>query len=96
MACAELGGVDWEWQAADDAMGRAPLGDLIGRNPTDRGKRGVESSQRLGGHRWVVERTFAWLSRFRRLAVRYERRVDLHLGGTWLGCSLICFRFLPA
>jgi transposase len=27
----------------------------------------------------VVERTFAWLDRFRRLTVRYERRADLHL-----------------
>ena len=24
--CAELGGVDWEWQAADAAMGKARLG----------------------------------------------------------------------
>lgn len=25
-ACAELGGVDWEWQAADGAIGKARLG----------------------------------------------------------------------
>ena len=24
--CEELGGVDWEWQAADGAMGKARLG----------------------------------------------------------------------
>jgi len=59
-------------------------------------RRGIESSDRLGRHRSVVERTFAWLNRFRRLAVRYERRTDLHLAFTLLGCSLICFRFLPA
>ena len=28
---------------------------------------GVESSEKLGRHRWVVERTLAWLSRYRRL-----------------------------
>jgi putative transposase len=40
-ACDELGGVDWQWQAADAAMGKARMGgDLIGRNPTDRGKKG--------------------------------------------------------
>ena len=39
--CDELGGVDWQWQAADAAMGKARMGgDLVGRNPTDRGKRG--------------------------------------------------------
>src|SRR5512147_1807722 len=39
-------------------------------------RRGVESGERLGRHRWVVERTLAWFVRFRRLAVRYERRAD--------------------
>src|SRR5574339_733363 len=36
-------------------------------------RRGIESSQRLGRHRWVVERTVAWLLSFRRLALRYDR-----------------------
>ena len=36
--CEELGGVDWQWQAADGAMDKARLGGQIGRNPTDRGK----------------------------------------------------------
>ena len=53
-------------------------------------RRGVESGQRLGRHRWVVERTLAWLARFRRLAVRYERRADIHLAFTTLGCALVC------
>ena len=37
------------------------------------------SSERLGRHRWVVERTLAWLARFRRLTIRYERRADILL-----------------
>src|SRR5215218_7945940 len=37
-------------------------------------RKGKESSKRLGRYRWVVERTLAWLARYRRLAVRYERR----------------------
>ena len=55
-------------------------------------RRGIESSQKLGRHRWVVERTFAWLNQFRRLAVRYERRADLHLALTTLACAIICLR----
>jgi putative transposase len=40
-ACDGLDGVDWEWQAADTMMGKARMGgDLVGRNPTDRGKKG--------------------------------------------------------
>jgi putative transposase len=38
-------GIDWEWLALDGAMGKAPLGgEKTGRNPTDRGKRGVKRS----------------------------------------------------
>jgi IS5 family transposase len=54
-------------------------------------RRGIESSERLGRHRWGVERTLAWLNRFRRLTIRYERRVDLHLAFTTLACALICW-----
>jgi transposase len=57
-------------------------------------RKGRDSSARLGQHRWVVERTLAWLGRFRRLTVRYERRADIHLAFLTLGCAMICFRKL--
>ncbi len=31
---------------------------------------------------------------YRRLAVRYERRADIHEAFLHLGCSLICFNYL--
>jgi transposase len=34
--------------------------------------------------RWVVERTFAWLGRFRRLARDYERLSETLAGWHWL------------
>ena len=40
----------------------------------------------------MVERSFAWLARFRRLSIRYERRADLHLAFTTLACAVICMR----
>ncbi|MGI4943017.1 MAG: IS5 family transposase [Janthinobacterium lividum] len=55
-------------------------------------RRGVDSSAHLERHRWVVERSFAWLARFRRLSIRYERRADLHLAFTTLACAVICMR----
>ena len=58
-------------------------------------RKGIDSSQRLGRPRWVVERTLAWLNQFRRLTVRYARRADIHAAFLSLGCSLICFRSLP-
>ena len=47
-----------------------------------------------GRTRWVVERTLAWLHRFRRLAVRYERRACVHEAFLTLGCALVCWYFL--
>jgi transposase len=40
--------------------------------------RGIDSKERLGRHRWVVERSFAWLhGGYRRLATRYERLAEI-------------------
>jgi hypothetical protein len=57
-------------------------------------RRGIESSQRLGRHRYVVERSLAWLVGYRRLQVRDERRVDILLGFVHLACALICLTSL--
>ena len=57
-------------------------------------RRQTEHGSGLGRHRWVVERTFAWLHNFKRLLVRYERRADIHHALLALGCCLVCFRRL--
>ena len=57
-------------------------------------KRRTPHGSGLGGTRWVVERTFAWLHRFRRLAVRYERRPCMHEAFLSLACSLVCWYYL--
>jgi transposase len=57
-------------------------------------RRGIDSSERLGRHRWVVERTLAWVSRFRRLTIRYERRLDIFEAFHHLAAALICWRFV--
>ena len=55
---------------------------------------GVESSRRLGRHRWVVERTGAWFNRFRRRRIRDERRTDIHAAFVSLASALILFNYL--
>jgi len=55
---------------------------------------GIESSEKLGRHRWVVERTHSWLNRYRRLKIRYERSAEIHLAFLQLGCALICWNFI--
>ena len=72
-----------------------PAGELRRRGITPRiARRGVESSTRLGRHRYVVERSLAWLLGCRRLQVRYERRADILLGFVYLACALICLKSL--
>jgi transposase len=56
--------------------------------------RRTEHGSGLGRWRWVVERTFAWLSQFRRLRVRYDKRADIHEAFLSLGCALICWQSL--
>lgn len=42
--------------------------------------------------RWVVERSHAWLNRFRRLLVRWEKKVENYVGMLHLACAWITFR----
>jgi IS5 family transposase len=55
-------------------------------------RKGIESSKRLGRHRYVIERCLEWITRFRRLARRYERKSSHFLGFLRLACALICYR----
>src|SRR5215218_7169056 len=50
---------------------RKSLGRRSIKSPISR--KGKDSSEKLGRHRWVVQRTFSWLNRHRRLTISYER-----------------------
>jgi transposase len=43
-------------------------------------------------HRWIIERTNAWLQNFRRLVVRYERSQVVFNALVHLACALICMK----
>lgn len=168
-------GLEWEWQAIDGAVTKAPLGGSgTGANPTDRGKKGTKGSILTDGkgiplsvtvdganrhdkklvkemleaiiferpskddviqnicmdegydfpdikqlvkeygytahiksrgeenirieipgfraRRWVVERTYSWLNRFRRLLIRWEKKIENYLAMLHLACAWITFR----
>jgi transposase len=57
-------------------------------------RRGVESSTRLGRHRWKVERALSWLSCFRRLEVRWDRDAGRWFAFVLVACALVCFNRL--
>ena len=44
--------------------------------------------------RWVVERTFAWLSKCRAILVRYDKKPGHYLGLLQFACALLWYRRL--
>jgi transposase len=52
------------------------------------------ASSRVAGykHRWIIERTFAWLGCFRRLVVRYDRSILVYSGFFHLACAMLTLR----
>ncbi len=54
----------------------------------------AESKDKLGKHRWVIERTMAWFTGYRRLTLRYERKAEHFLAFLILGASLTCHKKL--
>jgi putative transposase len=42
--------------------------------------------------RWVVERTHSWMNRFRRLLVRWDKKVSNYLAFLHLACAYITYR----
>ncbi len=75
---------DTGWEAALDA-GYDPHIAMIRDERPPRPKRHK-------ARRWVVERTLAWLSKYRGLLIRYEKKAENYLGLLKLACGLIWTR----
>ena len=65
--------------------------------PRRRSRRGRSLSKRgrpprVYRHRWVVERLFAWLFAFRRVATRWARHDENYRGFVLLACMMILLR----
>lgn len=57
-------------------------------------RKGIETGERLGRRRRVIERTMSWLSGYRRLSPRYERDPRNHLALLGLAAALCCYQRL--
>jgi len=57
-------------------------------------ERNTEHGSGLGVYRWVAERFFSWLHRYRKLRLRTDWSSANHHGLLKLACSLICLSFL--
>lgn len=52
----------------------------------------AEGEKRYPARRWVVETTLSWLNRFRKLLIRWEKKVENYLGLVQFACCLIVYR----
>lgn len=57
-------------------------------------RKGIESSQHLGLHRWVIERTMSWLTGYHRLNLRFERKASHFCAFLTLAAALSCYKKL--
>jgi transposase len=81
---------------ADKACDQADLRAWVrGRGIAVRiARKGTETSDKLGRHRWVIERTLAWLTGYRRLTLRYERNPSHFLAFLTLAAAVTCYKKL--
>ena len=68
-------------------MATSPTSAGVGEEKLDTRGSGTRKARR-----WVVERTFAWLSKCRAPLVRYEKKAANYLGLMQLACLLLWFR----
>jgi IS5 family transposase len=57
-------------------------------------RKGIESSKKLGKHRWVIERSIAWLFSYHRLTIRYERHANHFSAFLTLAATLTSYKKL--
>ena len=74
------------WRATQEA-GYVPHIRRIGEEKFDAQKR-----KRLPARRWVVERTFSWLNRWRSLLTRNAKKSANYLAMIQLACALLWYR----
>ena len=87
--CAWTRGTTTPAREAAAAAGYVPHIRRIGEE-----KKACDRSKGHKPRRWVVERTFAWLSKCRGILVRYEKKDINYLGLIQLACGLLWYRRL--
>jgi putative transposase len=59
-----------------------------------RGEEAQKLKRKAGyrARRWVVERTFSWMNRFRRILIRWEKKAENYLALLHFVCAIITYR----
>jgi len=82
----------YDSRALHDCMAKRGI-ELLAPHLRNRKNRFQEGRKlRRYRRRWIIERTNAWLFNFRRLVVRYVRRIETYRAFLYLACALIALR----
>ncbi len=76
----------YDYKRCRDYLKRRGIASRIAR-------KGIESSERLGKHRWVVERPHGWFAGSGKLRIRFERQLQTHQALLLLAAAIICSWF---
>jgi putative transposase len=60
--------------------------------PRDAERELLEKIPGYRARRWPVERTISWMNRFRRILVRWEKKVQNYTAMVHLACAFIAFK----
>lgn len=54
--------------------------------------RAIKNRPGFKARRWVVERTHSWMNRFRRILIRWEKKLCNYMAILHIVCAIIAFR----
>ena len=60
--------------------------------PKGKAAQKIKREARAKARRWVVERTHSWMNRFRRILIRWEKKVENYFGMLHFDCAWITYR----
>jgi transposase len=87
-----IGDKAYDSDALDEKLLRERGVELIAPNRLNHRPSQDQRKLRRYRRRWKIERLFAWLGQFRRIATRYDYFVENYIGFLHLGCMIILLR----
>jgi len=88
-----IGDMAYDSDALDERLWRERGVELIAPNRSNRIVKTQDGRPlRRYQRRWKIERLFAWLQQFRRIATRYEYFIENYIGFLHAGCIKILLR----
>ena len=84
--------LDAGYTGEEHAKTVAGRGYILHLRPRGEEAKEIERNPEFKARRWVVEVFHSWINRFRKLLVRYEKKLENFLGLLQFACAIITWR----